>query len=237
MNEITELYNEAESRLLITNISAGSVGRSYETEHPGRKRLLIDLGLIPEKVKFVRQTHSKKVIDASEHSFSPLTEADGIIAGNLKEAIAITVADCMPVFLHDKKRNVRALLHSGWKGTGIALEALEQMRRRYGSSPEDVTAVLGPAIGSCCYNVDRQRAEVFRAEWGDDAVVFRNGEYYLSLENANRVMLSRAGVKNIICSGTCTACSPNFGSFRREGPDNYTLMFVLSTAVDGSPLE
>ena len=228
MKEIYELYKDEAYRLVITTAEAGGMGLSYELDNAARKKVLGKTGVDPEKIMFVHQNHSRDVILADEHSFEPLSFADGIITVCKTDSIAVTVADCMPVFLYDGKNDVRALLHSGWKGTGIAANALERMQSSFGTKPSDVTAVLGPAIGSCCYNVDRQRAESFAAEWGDDAVVFRNGVPYLSLETANRNILSRAGVRNIVSSGICTSCSSIFGSFRREGPADYTQMVVMS---------
>ena len=212
----------------MTSLKSGAVGPSWELDNKNREMILERLGLKPDDVMFVRQIHSRDVVFTDQYSRNPLTEADGIISGGRNDALAVTVADCMPIFLYDRVNDIRAVLHSGWKGTGIALNALGLMERRYNTVPSDVTAVLGPAIGSCCYKVDGQRAEVFSAEWGDEAVIEKDGSLRLSLETANRLMLERAGVKEIICSGVCTACSDNLGSFRREGPDNFSHMFMLS---------
>ncbi|HAK45437.1 MAG TPA: hypothetical protein DCO79_05910, partial [Spirochaeta sp.] len=179
-------------------------------------------------VYFVRQQHSKRIVSAESWTADPLTGADGIISRRVEDKIAVTIADCMPIFLHDAERNIRAILHSGWKGTGIVLEAIKIMKKQYGCSPGDLTAVLGPAIGSCCYNVDDERAAVFQNAWGSDAVAHHDGGKYLSLKNANINMLERAGVNDIISTDLCTSCSGGLGSYRREGADNFTQMFCLS---------
>lgn len=228
MKKIIELYNGGGFSLVMSTSAAGPVGPSWDTKNPVRGGLMETLNINPEEVYFVRQQHSQVVVDTGEHSFTPLTEADGMMSGRRTESLAVTAADCMPIYLHDERNGVRALLHSGWKGTGIAIEALGLMRQRYGSRPADITAVLGPSIGSCCYNVDDERAAIFAEAWGADSVKNRDGQKFLSLKDANRQMLEKAGVERVIAEGLCTSCDPRFGSFRREGADNFTLMFVLS---------
>ena len=228
MEKITELYRSRGFSLVMTRLAAGSVGPSYDTGNKNRLAALEQLGLESERVRFVTQRHTRDVIPPEAWSACPQTEGDGLIAVEASDCIAVTAADCMPVFLHDEQRGIRALLHSGWKGTGIVLEALRMMEDRYGSRPSDVTAVIGPSIGSCCYNVDRGRAEQFSLEWGGAASVRRGEEYFLSLKDANMLALERAGVRRIVDAWQCTSCGGNFGSFRREGPCNFTLMFILS---------
>lgn len=228
MKNFYKLYNRNNYMLCITTAGAGKMGNSYDLKNLQRRKIFEEIGINSEDVFFVRQYHSRDTVKTDEHRFFPQTMADGLISADEAEILAVTVGDCMPVYLYDNKNDVRALLHSGWKGTGIALNALEKMRRCFGTDPSDVTAVFGPAIGSCCYNVDGQRASVFRAEWGSEAVETREGVHYLSLEGANRAMLTRAGVTDIVSSGICTCCDTRFGSFRREGAENFKQMAVIS---------
>lgn len=228
MNELIELYNRDGFKLVMTTVAAGRMGSSYEIHNADRKKMLQKLGFRIEDVHFVSQIHSRIVIDISEWQAEPLTKADGMISGQKTDHLAVTVADCMPVYLHDRLNDVRALLHSGWKGTGIALNALELMGKKYGSCPADITAVLGPGIGSCCYNVDDERADVFAAQWGSQSVIERDGRKFLSLKNANRSMLEKAGITEIKSSDLCTCCDAGLGSYRREGAESFSPMFVLS---------
>ncbi|MDC7126476.1 MAG: peptidoglycan editing factor PgeF [Spirochaetales bacterium] len=215
--------------LKMSLLKAGSVGKSFEKDNRNRIKILKKEGLVPEKVYFVKQQHSKKVISTDECLQQQVIEADGIVTADKNAAIAVTVADCMPVFLHDKKNDVRAIVHSGWKGTGIVEEAIKKMKKLYGSEPSEITALLGPSIRSCCYNVDENRALLFNKEWGADSAVKRDGQWFLSLDNANKNILKENGVDKIICNESCTCCNEKkYGSFRREGAENYTLMFVIS---------
>jgi hypothetical protein len=140
--------------------------------------------------------------------------------------LCVTVADCMPILLYDVVRGVRGLLHSGWKGTGILIQALRLMSERFGSVAEDVEVTLGPCIGSCCYHVDEPRAELFAKLWGAGAVVRREDAPYLDLRAANEAMVSALGVRRARVVTDCTVCGGPFGSFRRDGPGQYTHMLA-----------
>lgn len=81
---------------------------------------------------------------------------DGLITGQAGILLAIYVADCGAIWLADRKTGAIGLLHSGKKGTesNILQQALELMGERFGTQPEDVTAVLGPCIRPPDYDVD-----------------------------------------------------------------------------------
>ena len=130
----------------------------------------------------------------------------------------------LPVFLYHSSGVPFAVVHSGWKGTGIAAAAVEMMVSRYRVAPADLHAVIGPGIGSCCYRVDEERAALFRKRFGRNTVL--SGPR-LDLRQANINVLCDAGVHNIAVSSECTACTPWLGSYRREGPEKFTRMIAL----------
>ncbi len=141
--------------------------------------------------------------------------------------LGITVADCLPILLWDPKNQVRGLLHSGWKGTGILEEAVVLMGRTYGTDPSDLYVLMGPSIRSCCYRVDYERGQWFLSQFGEGASVMRNGEYYIDLVRANQNIAERLGIRSIEVVEGCTYCDMRFHSYRREGPTNFQRMLVL----------
>lgn len=146
--------------------------------------------------------------------------------------LAVTVADCMPIFLSDRAGGAHGILHSGWKGTGIVAVALDLMHSRWGTEPADLEVVLGPCIGACCYRVDEARAEAFAAQWGEAAVrIGGDGAPHLDLRAANITLLQQRGVERITVVSDCTACSEILGSFRREGAQRFTRMLAVTSGV------
>ncbi len=211
--------------LFLSRRSAGDMGPTSRANHPEREALLGTLGIQPERLRMVRQIHSRIVRRAGPS----VAVGDGLITDDPLEVLGITVADCMPICLYDRRRGVLALLHSGWRGTGIVRNALAAMNGVYGSKPQDVVAGLGPSIGACCYRVDEARGELFSRRFGEASVVRRGEGPYLDLPAANRGLLERAGVPEIRNLHRCTVCDPSLGSFRREGPERFTRMLALAT--------
>ena len=207
------------------------------------RRLLGAAGLAPSQVCRVAQIHSHRVVaeQACRRLAPPRRHArqgrrslgerwaartaDGLVAGPdsaaAGAALMVTAADCVPIVLA-APGGAYALLHSGWRGTGIAAAAVHDLRERYGADPSSLTVVLGPAIGACCYHVDEERYRLFRERYGPGAV--RTGARcggertrYLDLHAANTVLLRRLGVRDIRAVPTCTSCDSRLYSSRRDG--------------------
>jgi YfiH family protein len=167
-------------------------------------------------------------------------EGDGMVSFSPDAILAVTVADCLPVFLLDIQNGFLAVLHSGWKGTGIVLNALKILQEA-GSSPLAIAAVLGPCIQSCCYRVDEERAKQFDAEFGGTiegplGPVTRCDKtgWYIGLQAANARLLTAAGVRHIAYCTDCTFTNTQLGSFRREGHlglTPFTRMLALAGRV------
>ena len=233
----------------MTLLKSGSMRFRWNETNPNREQIF-------EKIKPsekhqvipVQLDHTKIVYDVScmKDTFEKI--GDGIITKNSLLVPAITIADCMPVYLYDPVTEVFGIVHSGWKGTGIAGEAINLAKKNYGSNPKDFRVVLGPHIHDCCYIVNRERAEYFEKNFSSDCIealqieniseniednkklpafVWDNGNgplFRLSLEKANLSVLEKTGVsdEHITICKDCTACTPKkiFGSNRRESSEN-----------------
>jgi polyphenol oxidase len=223
---------EAAGKMLRAGISlahAGDMALSRRFSHPFRSRLLARLGIPAEKAFAVRQVHSRSVIVLNDQRPEELAgvESDGMITDRADAVLTVTVADCLPIFLVDRMTGAFGLVHSGWKGTGIVLEAVRLMGELFHSRPVDLSAAIGPGIGSCCYAVPEERAAGFAARFGADAVVRGTGQDpRLDLRRANIGLLREAGVGDISVVTDCTCCTPALGSFRRQGAADFTLMLA-----------
>lgn len=69
--------------------------------------------------------------------------------------MAISLADCIPVYLVDPSRRVAALLHAGWRGTAgrILEEGVGLLASEAGSRPGDLSVHFGVGICGPCYEV------------------------------------------------------------------------------------
>lgn len=216
--------------------AAGDMALDRRAILPWRARLFAALGVAPGRVRAVRQVHSRTVIrvDGSEPADGPFVEADGLVSDRADLLLTVTVADCLPIYLVDRRTGAFGLVHSGWKGTGIVVEALGAMAAAYGSRTADVAVAIGPGIGPCCYAVDPRRWEAFRAEFGDRAVQRGlDGSLRLDLRAANLGLLERAGVGRVEVVADCTACGSRLGSFRRQGPSFTRMLAFIGCRPDG----
>ncbi|MEP7016126.1 MAG: polyphenol oxidase family protein [Verrucomicrobiota bacterium] len=118
---------------------------------------------------------------------------DGIISDQREVLLGIHVADCCAVYIVDPKTPAIGLVHSGKKGTELAIAAktIEQMRLKFGSRPEEMIVQLSPCIRPPHYETDFA-AEIIR-------------------------QCQLTGVKQIHDTGACTACDPaRYYSYRLE---------------------
>jgi hypothetical protein len=192
------------------------------------QRLASAFGIPSEQFFVVNQVHGEKFLiieDAvSCHSLEN-RQYDAIVTDRPGVAIGIKTADCAPVLLFDRRTQAIAAVHAGWRGTalGIAGKAVRVMGERFSSRPEDLSAVIGPSIGPCCYEVGEAVFEAM-SHHGEADQVLRPGHrplrWMFDLPLANRMQLERAGIPpgRISPAGLCTCCRKDlFFSHRRDG--------------------
>jgi YfiH family protein len=159
---------------------------------------------------------------------APLERAgDGLSTDDPELALGVQTADCVPILIADRRLGAVAALHAGWRGTaaGIVPRALEHLCAEYGSHPRDLQAVLGPAIGACCYEVGEEVREAVMAGPLGRLAEFHSapgGRWTLGLARLNAACLEAAGVdpRRVRLLAGCTRCrGDRLYSFRGEGPN------------------
>lgn len=229
------LAGEHGPKAFLSLLAAGDMGFGDDGNGERRRLWLRRVGFDPEYAISPDLVHSRVVLDVAGPADARGREADGLVSSGdpltRRNCLVMTVADCMPIFIHDTASGAYGLLHSGWKGTGILEEAMGLMARRYGTRGRDVSAVFGPRIGPCCYVVDEDRARLFAGEFGEAAVSWpvegeagEGGRPRLDLVGANIGIAERLGLGSVHVVKACTCCGDGFGSFRRQGPLAFTRM-------------
>ena len=93
------------------------------------------------------------------------------------------------------------------------------MVKEYDSNPKDIVAVIGPAIGFCCYNVGEEVFEQLSKTVSNFSGLYeiREGKIFVDLKNINRVQLEKTGVEKIDVCPYCTVHNNDlFYSYRNE---------------------
>ncbi len=196
------------------------VGDDPDLVGVNRARLASHLGV---PVAYVNQVHGNAVatLDAAlpaAAAAAGLGDADAIVTDQSGIALAVLVADCLPVLLADAEHRVVGAAHAGRRGLveGVIPATIEAMVR-LGAEPASVRAYLGPAICGQCYEVGAAvQAEVVAhvpaaastTAWGTPGVDLVAGAVH---------QLARTGVVEIGRSGICTVEDERFYSYRRDG--------------------
>ncbi len=221
--------------------TGGATGTARETDLGRRDEAAADLERFAAAFgsrgfHSLRQVHGRRIHEPGGAPATP--EADGVVVSAPGRGAAIKTADCVPVLLADPDGGAVAGAHAGWRGTclGVVGAAVRALVRRTGGDPGGLHAVIGPAIGACCFEVGPEVPEAFAAAGRDPArftapAPSRRGRPRLDLPLENRLQLVAAGLDpaNIRTASLCTRCEPAFHSYRREGPGagrNWSLVVV-----------
>ncbi len=237
--------------------AAGSMRFRWNETNPNREKLLSLLHEfasqtsqgVKNEIVPVQLDHTHIVYNIKSAEDTKNKIGDGIITTNRSLIPTVTVADCMPLYLYDPVTGVFGIVHSGWKGTGIVVDAIDLAKKDYGAKAEDFCIILGPHIRDCCYIVNEERANWFSENFTPECVRpleegikvdWNTGGgplYRLSLEKANLAAIKKAGVpdENVWIHPACTCCYKDstsgqfiYGSNRREtkengAPDKFTV--------------
>jgi YfiH family protein len=197
-------------------------------------------GMSVSQFLVVQQVHQDGVwvVDggAPLPAHDPPPECDAVVTDRSGLALCIKTADCVPVFLADPVRRVIGAVHAGWKGTALQIveKAVKEMVQRFGTSPSDLSAVIGPAIGPCCYEVDTGVYQAMSNDPQRDSFFHarpEEGKWMLDLFLASRLQLIRSGVpaQHIRQTDLCTACHPElfFSHRAQKGNAGRQLNFIM----------
>jgi polyphenol oxidase len=182
------------------------------------------LGLEPTGLTTVYQVHGPAVLvaepdrpDRARGDGRPVAAADGIVTGAPGVA-AVGAADCVPVLLADPEARVVGAVHAGRRGIALGVvETAVAALALAGGDPAATVALIGPAIGGCCYQVGPEVRGAVLARCAAAASVTRDGRPSLDLAAGAAELLHAAGVGEVRAAGLCTADDPaRFFSARRD---------------------
>jgi purine-nucleoside/S-methyl-5'-thioadenosine phosphorylase / adenosine deaminase len=180
----------------------------------------------PKDTFTLTQVHGATVIAIAGDPPRPSgVEGDALVTDRPGVAVGVVTADCLPVLLAGPDGRVVGAVHAGWRGTlaGVVTAAVTAIEARYGLARGDLTALLGPCIRPCCFEVGPEVAEAVRARFPQWAArVLAPGpkvKEHMDLAALNALQLGAAGVRAVHDRGGCTHCQPEqYHSYRRDGP-------------------
>jgi YfiH family protein len=202
----TRLGGVSEGAFASLNLARMSADRDEDVTE-NRRLLCAAVRADPERLTMNRQTHSASVNRAHAGRFGE--PGDGLWTDEPGVPMLKLTADCVPIAIAraDGGEPALALLHAGWRGLseGVVRAGVDAL------GAGRLAAIIGPAIGPCCYEVGPEVAARF------DADLLRRT--HLDLWTASERALHAAGVDTVERVDLCTRCNPDlFFSHRRSGP-------------------
>jgi polyphenol oxidase len=165
-----------------------------------------------ERIVSAHQVHGSTIVSHRElepAGWLRLPSADGHLARRGGIIMAVSVADCVPVFVAHPSHGA-AVLHAGWRGTadGILPRAIDRFVAD-GADPAELRVHLGPSISGAVYEVG---PEVHQAVTGER----RDGKGCIDLRAALAAQAASAGVRLVSTSSACTVTDhPRWFSHRK----------------------
>jgi YfiH family protein len=193
----------------------GHVGDDLADVEANRAALAAELDLPRERLLFMNQVHGADVahVDGPWHGDVPTVDA--MVTRSRDLALAVLVADCVPVLLHDARAGVVGAVHAGRPGmvAGVVTRAVTAMRELGASS---ITAAVGPSVCGRCYEVPEDMAGAAARVAPSSAARSWTGTAAIDVSAGVVEQLASAGVAVHWVPG-CTRESGDLYSYRRDG--------------------
>lgn len=193
-----------------------TVGDDPNIVNENREAFFNELGLTTEQIAIQKQIHSDIITIVGKPGL--IGESDALITSKPNIGLAVSTADCVPIFVYDRANKIIAGIHSGWRGTQkqILQKTLSVLSEKFNSKPENLFVYIGPSISQNKYEVGADVASQFNGKYSKEI----NGKIFLDVLRANLDMIYDFGIPkskveiSLLCS---------FGekellhSYRRDG--------------------
>jgi len=193
-----------------------------------RKKYFKKIGIKSENVVYAYLKNGTNVKLIKDAHLQIIKNDDGLITKQNNLYLAITAADCIPVYFYDAKQNIIGLAHAGWRGIagGIIGNILEKIIEA-GGNTENIHVFLGPGINDCHFEINKDIMEKF-SEY-PEFVLRREEKIFVDLKGIIKKQLLTLNVKekNIDSDSDCTYCSENLFSFRRDKTEPLEAMIAI----------
>jgi YfiH family protein len=170
-----------------------------------------------------RQVHGAHVLVHGEgwEGWLRADEADGHAATERGTAMAVSIADCVPVFVVHPS-GAAALLHAGWRGTAARIVGHGIAALTHRAIPAaELRVHLGPAICGKCYEVS---PDVYEQLTGSRPARATAVDLRAVIADQARA----AGVRHISVSSACTRCDNQRFFSHRAGDDGRQLAVLVA---------
>lgn len=190
------------------------VGDDPDRVRAVRARLARRVGVPPERLFVAAQVHGTRVVHVTD-AWDDVPEADALVTDRPGTALAVLVADCVPVLLADPAAGVVGVAHAGRRGMaeGVVPAAVTALRDL---GARRLSAVVGPSVCARCYEVPAALRDEVAARVPVSASVSASGTPAVDVAAGVLEQLAALDVEVQTVPG-CTVERPDLYSHRRDG--------------------
>lgn len=178
---------------------------------------------LPFEMQRLKQVHGTKVVVVE--GIGPEVEGDALITQSVDVPLLIKTADCIPLVFADETTGWIGGIHAGWRGLTADIVPLTFARMlEKGVRMADVKVGIGPSLGVECASFSNPSEEIpAKYHWA----IREQGhvDLWAILED----QLTQAGIlkENIEWMRVCTACTPEWFSWRRDADSRRIGTFIV----------
>jgi YfiH family protein len=193
----------------------GHVGDSPDAVEQNRVALAGSLHVPRERLLFMNQVHGTDVVEVHGPWAGAAPRVDGIVSATSQLALAVLVADCVPVLLHDVQARVVGAVHAGRPGLldGIVPRAVGAM---HSLGADQVSAIVGPSVCGRCYEVPEDLVQAAATVAPTSVTTSWTGTPAIDVAAGVIEQLAGLGVPVERVAG-CTREDEELYSYRRDG--------------------
>jgi polyphenol oxidase len=215
------------------------VGDAPDRVIANRARAAALIGATLEDLIIANQVHGSEVavVTAGDRSrgarsLDDAPSVDALVTEATGVALAILVADCVPVLFVDPEGPRIGVAHAGWRG--VAAGVLEGTIASLGGAAvaERLLVTIGPAIAPDDFEVGPEVVDALGLDDQSEHVRIRGGRHFVDLVGACVDRLVAAGVDPaaIVVSAHTTGAATPYFSARAERPSG---RFAIMAVIDG----
>ena len=221
----TRLGGSSTGALASLNLSTRTDDRA-ETVAANRARILDGLDVAGARWVQGEQIHGAEVGVVTDASEAVIPGVDALITDRPGVALAVLVADCVPILLVDRAHPRIGVVHAGWRGlaAGVVDATIARM-----DSPT-IAAFIGPSIGPCCFEVGDEVADAMCAAFDPSVRRERTPRAHIDLWRASALALRRNQIGEIGMAAACTRCEPHRWFSHRAGSSGRQALVAAITS-------
>ena len=193
-----------------------------------RSNFFVKNGIDKENVFMAGMIHGSEAAIVDKNSPNLIEGVDALVSKE-KIFLAVTVADCVPVYFYDEKNKIIGVAHAGWKGItkGIIKNTLDKIIQ-LGGDFGNIEVVLGPGIQKCHFEIKEDIVDKFKKY--PQFVIFKKDKIFVDLFGIIKRQLLDYKIKNrnISVSKECTfEDAKRYFSYRRDKPERVEVMMAM----------